>query len=478
VGFIVLKPGDGSGSLTIPVNVNAGTDSSVSVTPGQLSFVYLENGAAPASQNLTVTTTAAASYSVQFISSSGGNWLTVTPWSLAASGGANATLTANVTTSGLAANNYSGQIVLTNNNTGAQRIVPVTLAVGSPVTVSAVPQALTFHAAVGGATTEQTQTVQLTGTGGTATFQASAAGVSGASNFLTVSASTGSTPATLTVGLNSAVVAGLAAGNYSGAVTISSPDIPGGSETVPVTLVVSSTIPQVTTIVSSASLQPGPLSPGEMITIFGSGLAGSAGSSSTSTGGLLPTTLGNAVVNFDGYPAPLIYVSPGQINAIVPYEIAGQTVTKVTVSQDGIPSQALEMRVVATAPAIFSAGQTGNGPGAILNADDRPNGSNHAAATGSVVQIFATGEGLSQDAISGSFTPAQPPFRMPLAAVSMTIGGLPAQVEFAGEAPGLVSGILQINAVIPAGAASGPQPVVLKIGDATNNTQAITVAVQ
>ena len=89
-----------------------------------------------------------------------------------------------------------------------------------------------------------------------------------------------------------------------------------------------------------------------------------------------------------------------------------------------------------------------------------------------------TGEGLSQDAVSGSLTPLEPPFRMPLAPVGVTIGGLPAQLAFAGEAPGLVSGILQVNAVIPATAPSGPQPVVLKIGNSTNNAQAITVAVQ
>jgi uncharacterized protein (TIGR03437 family) len=134
--------------------------------------------------------------------------------------------------------------------------------------------------------------------------------------------------------------------------------------------------------------------------------------------------------------------------------------------------------VAATVPAIFSATQTGNGPGAILNADNSPNGPSHPAAAGSIVQIFATGEGLSQDAVTGSVTPAQPPFRTPLAPVSVTIGGLSAQIVFAGEAPGLVSGILQVNAIIPAGTGSGPQVVVLQVGGSVNNTQAITVAVQ
>ena len=141
---------------------------------------------------------------------------------------------------------------------------------------------------------------------------------------------------------------------------------------------------------------------------------------------MLPTTLDNVVVNFDGYAAPLIYVSPGQINAIVPYEISGQTVTNFVVSQQGVSSAPLALRVAATVPAIYSAGQTGSGPGAILNADNSSNNSSDPAAPGSIIQIFATGEGLSEDASTGSITPPLPPFRLPLAPVSVTIGGVTA----------------------------------------------------
>jgi uncharacterized protein (TIGR03437 family) len=63
--------------------------------------------------------------------------------------------------------------------------------------------------------------------------------------------------------------------------------------------------------------------------------------------------------------------------------------------------------------------------------------------------------------------------------VSVTIGGLTAQIEYAGEAPGLVSGVLQVNAVIPAGIAPGSQPsVILTVGSASSAQQTITVAVQ
>jgi uncharacterized protein (TIGR03437 family) len=107
------------------------------------------------------------------------------------------------------------------------------------------------------------------------------------------------------------------------------------------------------------------------------------------------------------------------------------------------------------------------------------NGANNPAAKGSVIQIFATGEGqLVPPVATGSVTPGAPPFSKPVATVTVTIGGQTAQIEYAGEAPTLVAGVIQINAVIPAGTATGNQPVVVTIGTNTNSNQTITVAVQ
>jgi uncharacterized protein (TIGR03437 family) len=108
------------------------------------------------------------------------------------------------------------------------------------------------------------------------------------------------------------------------------------------------------------------------------------------------------------------------------------------------------------------------------------NGTNKPAAKGSVVQIFGTGEGqLVPSVLTGSLTPGVAPFPKPVASpITVTIGGQPAQIQYAGEAPTLVSGVFQINAVVPDSIASGNQPVVVTIGSNTNNTQSITVAVQ
>jgi len=101
------------------------------------------------------------------------------------------------------------------------------------------------------------------------------------------------------------------------------------------------------------------------------------------------------------------------------------------------------------------------------------------APAGSVIQIFATGAGRwNKDLDQQVIDPAKPPYPAPLAPVSLTIGVQAAQVAYAGAAPGQVFGVLQVNAVVPAGLAAGPQPVVLTVGKNDNSSQAVTVSVR
>ncbi len=459
IGVITLLASDGSTLETIPVNVNSGTDSSLSVAPAQLSFTYQPGGPVPKGTSLNLSSTLTSNYSVQANST----WLTVSPGNVPSP----ANVTVQVNPAGLAPNTYNGQIVITNQGSGAQQIVPVTLTVGA--TLSANPSALAFTYQAGSGA-PLPQAVQVTGGVGVAPFTAATAGLNGAPNFLTVTPSAGSTASTLMVGLNAAVVATLPAGQYSGAVTISYAGVPGGSQIVNVTLVVSPVTMRVDSIVNSASLQPGAVSPGEIVTLFGSGLGPSDGAGFSLTAqGTVPTTLAGVSVSFDEYPAALMYAGSQQINAIVPYEIAGRGVSKVVVARNGAVSLALLMQVADTAPAIFSG---------ILNADNSYNNPSNPAAKGSVIQFFATGEGLYSGAATGAVTPGQSPFPKLFAPVTVTIGGLPAQVWYAGEAPGLISGVLQVNAVVDPRVASGPQPVMLRVGDNSNTPQTITLAVQ
>ena len=131
--------------------------------------------------------------------------------------------------------------------------------------------------------------------------------------------------------------------------------------------------------------------------------------------------------------------------------------------------------VVSSVPGIFSADSSGKGQGAILNQDQSRNSSSRPAAPGSVIVLFATGEGQTQPIGSDGFVTGTT-LPKPMLPVSVTVGGVKAQVIYAGEAPTLVSGVLQVNAIVPPTLSTGNQPVVLTVGSA-QSLNGITVAV-
>jgi uncharacterized protein (TIGR03437 family) len=135
----------------------------------------------------------------------------------------------------------------------------------------------------------------------------------------------------------------------------------------------------------------------------------------------------------------------------------------VQVYDNQLPSASFNVNVVAAAPAIFP---LGNGQGAILNQDYTVNGPDNPAAPGSLISIYGTGEGQTNPPgvdgqINGSAVASLP---RPVGSFSLTIGGVPATVEYAGTAPYSVDGFFQVDALIPAGVKPGNQPVVLKVG--------------
>jgi len=382
---------------------------------------------------------------------------------------------------GLSQGIYQGVVtVLVPGATPSPLYVPVTLTVGTPQTLAITPATLNFTFPSGSATLPNSQTVQLTSTGGNVPFTATFVQGTGG-NFITVTPGTGNTPGAVTIAPNQSVLSTLAPGNYTGTVTIASPNVPNGSQTLTVNLTVTPAGPPVvTTVVNAANNQPGAVSPGEIVTIYGTGIGPATPVSLQLTAnGMVSTNLGNTVVTFDGTPAALTYVSANQINVIVPYEVAGRTSTAIVVQRATVNSAVANVAVTATSPAIFSASQGGGGQGAILNANNTPNSSTNPAAKGSVVAIYATGEGqLTPAGITGSVTSSTgPTFPKPVGNVSVTIGGVAAAIQYAGEAPGLVSGVIQINAVIPQGVTSGNLPVVLTIGNNSSPAN-VTVAVQ
>ncbi|MDQ6663897.1 MAG: hypothetical protein M3Z23_05850 [Acidobacteriota bacterium] len=173
---------------------------------------------------------------------------------------------------------------------------------------------------------------------------------------------------------------------------------------------------------------------------------------------------GGLRVLFDGIAAPLIYTSLFQTNAVAPYEIAGRQTTVVQVDSGGSQSDPIAIPVAASAPAIFTLDSSGVGGASVRNQDNSINGPSNPAARGSVIQIYATGEG-------------QTDAKSPVLPVSVTIGGADAPVVYAGSAPDSV-GLFQVNVAVPQSVETGSAvPLTLRIGDAKSQI-GVTVAVQ
>lgn len=230
-------------------------------------------------------------------------------------------------------------------------------------------------------------------------------------------------------------------------------------------------------IVNAANYADGPVAPGEIVSITGSGLGPPDGAGLQLESGVVANRLADARVLFDGAPAPLLYVRGDQINAVVPYGVAGQASTQLQAEYLGALSKALTVPIAAASPGIFTMDASGAGQGAILNQDASVNSAANPATPGSIVVIYATGEGQeSPHPGDGSITGSAP--AKPVSKVAVWIGGAQAEVQYAGAAPGLVAGVLQVNARIPTGIASGPSvPVMLGVGDFKSQT-GVTLAVQ
>jgi uncharacterized protein (TIGR03437 family) len=235
--------------------------------------------------------------------------------------------------------------------------------------------------------------------------------------------------------------------------------------------------PSISTVANAASYAQDAVSPGQLVAIFGSNLGPGVPAGLQLTGsGTVATDLGSSEVLFDGVASPLIFASAGQINAVVPFGVSGDT-TQVQVQYQGQVSDPVPMSVAPATPAIFSADASGTGQAAILNQDGSLNSADNPAAVGSAVTLWATGAGqLMPPGIDGAVVSADNPPR-PVLAVTAQIGGQAATVLYAGGAPGIVAGVIQVNLQVPRGIASGAAvPLVLRVGSGTSQI-GLTLAV-
>lgn len=211
-------------------------------------------------------------------------------------------------------------------------------------------------------------------------------------------------------------------------------------------------------VLNAASLLPGPVAPGEIITLLGT---------------FSPVS---QAVLFNGIAAPVIYAGGGQVNAVVPLglDLSGPVDLQIRSQNRTVAERSI--LVAAVAPAIFTQTDTGTGPGAVLNQDYSLNSFSNPAAADSIMMVYGTGFGLMQSPLGDGQTASGPvPLVLP---VSGTIGGMPAEIVYAGAAPTLIVGVTQINVRVPKGLPSNPfTPITLRIGSATT-PPGVTVSIR
>ncbi len=444
----------------------------LAATPASLTFTEVQ-GTSAQSQNLSVTGTPGA-LNVTVATTPAGSWLTVNTNTATTP----ATIQVSAANTGLNPGSYSGSITITSAGaTGSPQTIPVTLTVVAAQTVTATPTTLNFAYTIGQQTTLQAQTVALSSTGGPASYTAT---VGSNTSWLVISPATGQTPATLNVSIQPT---GLSAGTYTGTIAITSPSSassPAASITVNLTV---SAIPKpvINAVQNAASEIAGAVSPGENIVIYGSGVGPATLTFGAVTSGVLATIAGNTQVTFDGRPAPVYYASNGQTSVFVPYGVSGQATTQMRVIYSGVASDPITYNVATTAPGVYTANSSGSGPAVAWNYDLSSNYTGINSATnpvvkGGVVSLYVTGEGFSTGP-SGIDGMVATNLYKPVAAVTASIGGQPATVQYAGSAPGIFYGVMQVNVQVPATTPSGNQTLVINVGG-VNSQASVTIAVQ
>lgn len=247
------------------------------------------------------------------------------------------------------------------------------------------------------------------------------------------------------------------------------------------------------TTVNAASFQDGAsLAPGTIASLFGTSLSSIT---KTSPGQPLPTLLGNASVFVNGTPAPLFFVSPFQINYLIPSDLPAGPATVVVSNDSGVISRGT-VEIANVSPAFFTANSNGQGVPAGYITRSSPNSLQPSdeplvrydttkqefvplevpRPSGDAVYLILFGTGIRR-APNADHSSANGVAE----SVQATIGGVPAQIFYAGPAPGY-TGLDQVNIRIPDDTAPGPTiPIVIRINDGQGGmaqANTMTIALQ
>jgi len=228
-------------------------------------------------------------------------------------------------------------------------------------------------------------------------------------------------------------------------------------------------------LINSASFTGGPIAPGELVTVRGTMLGPAAGAAFFTDP--IAATLGGTQISFGAWQAPILYASATQINAVVPWNVAGQSEITVVV-QSAAGSTSLNVVVAAAAPGVFTMNSSGSGQAVAINEDGSVNGTNNPAAAGSYVSVYFTGGGVTDPpGLTGSVDDMVVTTLAQIATVTASVGGVQGTVTYAGSAPGFVGGVNQMNILLSTNTPSGNMPLAIAIAGQTSAATA-TISVQ
>jgi uncharacterized protein (TIGR03437 family) len=221
-------------------------------------------------------------------------------------------------------------------------------------------------------------------------------------------------------------------------------------------------------VTNAASGQTGSIAPGEILAVYGANLGpAQLISASFDANGQLPTSLAGTQLLVGGVPVPLLYTSANQIAGIAPLSLAaagaspgnGTPFVSIQVGYHGIGSSTMTNSLIAVpvAPGLFTSDASGHGQGAIVNQDGSINSVSRPAPPGSIVSLFCSGCGATTPlGTDGTVATWLASLANP---ITVTIGGQIANVTYAGSAPGLVNGAVQINVMVPTGISGDAVPI-------------------
>jgi uncharacterized protein (TIGR03437 family) len=463
---------------SLPVVLEVGEAAArLSAVPASLAtFAWTTGAGLPAAQPVTLSSSGVP---LSATISASATWIKAQPGGSVTLVGLPATVQVSVDPTGLAPGHFDGKITFSSStavNKTATVAVGLDVKAGTPTLIqgSVWPAGIMINS--------EAVTVTINGTN---FFSNTVAAVNGSTTGLTT---TIISPNAMLVNIPKNLLT--TAGSLS--ITASTPPPQGASWSAvtsqPVTFVVYPAGPQILAVESVASYDATAVSPGEIVTIYGVGMA-SAPSTFQAQGNSIATALPaaspNTTVTFDGAPAPLLYVSPSQLTCIVPYAVKAKigATSDVVVTYNSNPSAKAAVSVAASHPAVFTLDASGVGQAAALNYNSSTNdlavnGSKVPAAKGSTIWIYVTGYGLTSQSNTGDEAQLISGVVSPTGNLTVTVDGQAAAVQSAVAPVGSVPGVLQVTTTVPAaGIGTGNLSLHVLI-DGVPSQEGVTIAVK